>query len=76
LLARHLSPADLKLATIVSGILFFLYMYDKHLARAEAGHRVPESILLSIAFLGGWAGGVAAMFVFNHKTSKQPYVLL
>ena len=32
--------------------------------------RIPESVLLALAFLFGAAGAAAGMLAFNHKTAK------
>lgn len=57
-----------------------LYGYDKSVARKNAAHsgyigRVPETRLLVIGLFGGWPGALSARFGFNHKTTKQPFVM-
>lgn len=48
---------------------FILYAADKVKAKRGA-RRIPERVLLALSFLGGAAGGYAAMFVCRHKTRK------
>lgn len=48
---------------------FFLMGYDKRQAR-RGGRRVAELTLLSLALLGGAAGGVMGMYAFRHKTRR------
>lgn len=52
---------------VASALEFCLMGYDKSQAR-RGGHRVAELTLLSLALLGGAAGGVAGMYLFRHKT--------
>lgn len=63
--------AWLSLTTVLT---FLLFGYDKF-AAGRSGRRVPESQLLVLAALGGWAGGLLAMLVFRHKTSKLSFQL-
>ena len=46
---------------------FLIYGYDK-LRAVRGGVRVPESALLTLAVIGGAAGGWAGMLVWRHKT--------
>lgn len=56
----------------VNGLAFLLFRMDKD--RAVRGEwRVPESTLLTLAFLGGWFGAKAAQRRFRHKTRKEPF---
>ena len=48
---------------------FLLYGYDKLQAKRD-GLRVPESSLMVVAAAGGFAGAIAGMFLFRHKTRK------
>lgn len=60
-------------------VIGFLVMgYDKYLsiqfAKRGEGYRVPERVLLGLAFVGGvgvWLG----MYVFHHKTKKPKFYL-
>lgn len=65
---------------IVSVITFIVYGIDKAKAKAngEGSHkrRVPERILLLLAFLGGAPGAAAGMLTFHHKTKKPKFGIL
>jgi len=56
-------------------VTFGYYGYDKSQAKKD-GWRVPEKILHYLAVIGGAPGGILGMFVFNHKTSKQSFLLI
>lgn len=51
----------------------FLIMHsDKR--RAGAGlYRIPERVILAVAFSGGSLGVLASMYVFHHKTRKPKF---
>jgi len=51
---------------------FLLYGYDKMQAK-RGGLRVPEISLLTIAGAGGFAGALAAMVLFRHKTTRLKF---
>ena len=53
---------------------FLAFGFDKGRA-AQSGRRVPESLLLLLAALGGWLGGWLGMYVFRHKTAKLTFKL-
>ena len=46
---------------------FLIYGYDK-LRAVRGGVRVPESALLTLAVIGGAAGGWTGMLIWRHKT--------
>ncbi len=48
---------------------FVLYGIDKQKARMGRW-RIPESVLILMAVLGGGAGAYAGMLLFHHKTRK------
>lgn len=58
-----------------SVVTFGLYGYDKTQAKIGGG-RVPEIVLHLITVIGGWPGGWLGRFVFNHKTRKQPFLIV
>lgn len=51
---------------------FLLYWRDKVLAR-RGDFRVPESVLLGVALLGGSIGAFLSMNLFRHKTKKYKF---
>ena len=53
-------------------LVFFLYGWDKLCAK-QHWRRIPESVLLSVAFLAGSFGAMFGMIVWNHKTSKPKF---
>lgn len=58
-------------------ITFFVYAYDKHIARQNRGkRRVPERTLLLLAFLGGCYGAALGMALCRHKTKHTRFLLL
>jgi len=57
-----------------SAIAFLTFGYDKWRA-SRSGSRVPESFLALLGAVGGWPGGLLAMFVFRHKTAKWTFKL-
>ena len=52
---------------VLSLAALFLYAADKRRAKRKKW-RVSESVLLSVGFLGGAVGALAAMKLFRHKT--------
>jgi uncharacterized membrane protein YsdA (DUF1294 family) len=55
-------------------LAFGLYWYDKRQAGTGSWRvHVPESQLLSVAFLGGWFGAKVAQRRFRHKNRKEPF---
>jgi uncharacterized membrane protein YsdA (DUF1294 family) len=57
----------------ISVVTFLTYGYDKLLARGGTT-RVPERVLLTLAFAGGTVGAVLGMRLFHHKTSKESFL--
>ena len=56
-------------------LAFILYGLDKHKARRNQW-RIPEKVLLGIAFVGGAFGALAGMLVFHHKTRHLKFCLI
>ena len=52
---------------VITAVTFAVYGWDKLCAK-RGMWRVPEKILLLLAFLGGSVGAMAAMAIFRHKT--------
>ena len=53
-------------------VCFLAYGYDKTIAGTEL-LRVPEAVLLALAFAGGTLGAFAGMRYFHHKTAKAEF---
>lgn len=53
---------------------FLVYLYDKLIARTQRT-RVPEAVLLGLAFVGGTPAAVLAMILLRHKTAKRSFQL-
>ena len=59
---------------VVSLVTFAVYGTDKR--RAEKSRwRIPESLLIVLAVLGGSIGALAGMLCFHHKTKKAKFVV-
>ena len=56
----------------ISAVAFLAYAYDKLIAGTDQ-MRVPERVLLLLAFIGGTPGALVGMQVFRHKTTKQTF---
>ena len=53
-------------------VTFLTFGYDKLIAGTRR-MRVPEAVLLGLAFVGGTVGAIAAMALFRHKTLKTGF---
>lgn len=59
---------------IVNLAAFALMGIDKR--RAKKGMwRIPESVLILSAVIGGGIGALAGMYLFRHKTRKQKFTV-
>ena len=56
----------------VNIIACFFYGMDKWKARHGAW-RIPERVLLLLAFVGGSLGALLGMRIFHHKTRKSKF---
>ena len=59
-------------------VTYLAYRYDKAIAGSER-MRVPEILLLGLAFIGGSLGAFGGMYFpkrSRHKTRKMPFVLI
>lgn len=56
---------------IVLNILGLASMASDKIRMMERRFRIPESVLLIIALIGGAAGSTAGMYIFRHK-KKRP----
>ncbi|WDZ77898.1 DUF1294 domain-containing protein [Ensifer adhaerens] len=59
-------------AAYINILSFGLLWFDKRAARAGRW-RISEQTLLTVAFLGGSPGAMAARHIFRHKTRKEPF---
>ena len=59
----------------LSAITFILYAIDKIKAQKKAW-RIPEKALLTLSFIGGALGGLAAMYTVRHKTKHWYFVVV
>ena len=57
----------------INACAFLVYGWDKWRATRE-GWRVRESTLVKWALAGGWAGALAGMTFFRHKTRKGSFL--
>ncbi len=57
----------LLLIAAINVAAFGAYAYDKFAAQSGR-RRIPERTLLTLAVLGGAAGGLCAMYLMRHKT--------
>ena len=60
--------------TLINGLVFFFYAYDKNKAKKNTW-RTSENRLLFFALIGPF-GAYAAMLVFRHKTRKLKFYLV
>ena len=65
---EKLAPLGIYLL-VINIITFIVFAYDKRQA-TRGGNRVREFVLLGLSFIGGALGGLIAMYVVRHKTSK------
>ena len=56
----------------VNVVTFFLYGIDKVKAK-HARWRIPESVLLGLAAIGGSAGALIGMRLWHHKTLHNKF---
>ena len=62
----------LSLILIVNVLAFLLYGIDKWKAK-RARWRIPESVLLGLAAVGGSSGAWLGMRVWHHKTQHKKF---
>ena len=60
---------------IINAAGFFSMGCDKQRARRHRW-RTPESVLLTIAFIGGSFGSLLGMRIFHHKTKHKKFTIL
>ena len=74
MLTTHAVKILLVYILCVSIIAFAAYGIDKRKAEKNKW-RIPESVLIMLAVLGGSVGALAGMLVFHHKTKKAEFVI-
>lgn len=60
---------------IINIINFILFAIDKQKAKKNQW-RIPESWLFFTSFIGGSLGGLLAMNIMKHKTSKVTFLII
>ncbi|MBO5388601.1 MAG: DUF1294 domain-containing protein [Lachnospiraceae bacterium] len=63
------------LLAVYNLVVFCVYGYDKSCAIKDKW-RVPEKVLIALAFLGGSVGAYLGMSVFRHKTKHTKFTVL
>ncbi|GHO47008.1 hypothetical protein KSX_51710 [Ktedonospora formicarum] len=58
---------------VLNIVTFVVYGLDKHAAK-NRWQRVPENVLLLLAFAGGTPAAYFARNYFRHKTIKRPFI--
>ena len=69
-----MSEAPAALLGLINLTAFVLYGIDKHRA-VRNRWRIPESVLILSAVLGGGIGAYLGMRIFHHKTRKPLFAL-
>ena len=59
---------------IINLITFLLYAIDKRRSMRKAW-RIPESVLMGFAAVGGSVGALLAMLLFRHKTKHAKFTV-
>ena len=57
---------------IINALGFTLMLADKHKAQKNKW-RIPEFVLLCVAYFGGGIGSLLAMHLVRHKTKKEAF---
>ena len=58
--------------SLINALAFLLMLADKQCAKKHRW-RIPESVLLASAALGGSLGALLGMWLFRHKTRKAKF---
>ena len=59
---------------VVNALSFLLMLADKLRAKRGAW-RIPESTLMTVAFIGGSIGAIAGMYLVRHKTRHPKFFI-
>ena len=57
---------------LINVITFIAFCVDKRKAVMKSRNRIPERVLLSLAFYGGSLGAMLGMEIARHKTGDDP----
>lgn len=61
---------------IIVNILSLLLMKIDKIKAIKRKERIPEIVLITIAFLGGSIGSIIGMYLFHHKNKKLKFQIL
>lgn len=75
ILARVIYGSPSLLLKMINIASFSLFLYDKYQG-SNGGYRIAESVLFISSAFGGWVGGVCAMLILRHKTSKTSFIVI
>ena len=59
---------------VINMVSYLLYRNDKMRAERD-DYRIPEVVLLTVAFIGGALGAFCAMMEYRHKTLHKPFAI-
>lgn len=74
-MAKDMIILAVALVAVYNLVVFCIYGYDKRCAIKDKW-RVPEKVLIGLAFLGGSVGAYLGMTVFRHKTKHTKFTVL
>ncbi|MCR5394150.1 MAG: DUF1294 domain-containing protein [Bacteroidales bacterium] len=71
-MSDQLQPIIVIYFVVINVVTFIVYGIDKWKARHDQW-RIPEAILLGLAFIGGSIGACMGMHVWHHKTLRKRF---
>ena len=74
-MTREMLILVIALVAVYNLIVFCVYGYGKRCAIKDKW-RVPEKVLIGLAFLGGSVGAYLGMSIFRHKTKHTKFTVL
>lgn len=74
-MSKELIIVIVALVAVYNLVVFCVYGYDKRCAIKDKW-RVPEKVLIGLAFFGGSVGAYLGMSVFRHKTKHTKFTVL
>ncbi|MGL6220482.1 MAG: DUF1294 domain-containing protein [Lacrimispora sphenoides] len=69
-----MSQAVILYVAVINLLAFLTMGADKHQAK-KGGWRISEKNLFLLAAMGGSVGGIAAMYLFRHKTLHKRFTV-